>query len=101
MLFIRWVNKVDASVIVAIVSGVGTIIAAIVAFMGTKKSSLQAAEKDFRDTVVKENKELRSRVDELEDELMQANRRLLKLEAIIIKAGLTTDEEQTPPPNQS
>lgn len=84
----------DASVWVAIIGGIGSILAGIVGFMGTKKSTLQTAEKDFRDTIVSENKELRNRVDELEDELMIANRRLLKLEALILKAGLVIDDEE-------
>jgi hypothetical protein len=85
----------DASVVVAVVSGIGAILAACVGFMGTKKNSIQSAEKDFRDTIVKENKDLRARVDELEEELMQANRRWIKLEAIIIKAGLSIDDPGT------
>lgn len=84
----------DASVWVAIIGGVGSVIAAIVALMGTKKGTLQTAEKDFRNTIVGENKELRSRVSELEDELMDANRRILKLETIIVKAGLVINSEE-------
>lgn len=81
-------------VIVALIGGAGTIAGAVLGFLGTRKGSLAKAEKDFRDTIIKENKELRNRVDELEDELMAANRRLLKIEAICIKAGLVIDDEE-------
>lgn len=76
---------------VAVVSGVGTIIAGLVAFAGTKKSSLQEAEKDFRNTVLQENKNMRTRIDELEDEINKLNRRNIMLEAALIKAGLVPD----------
>lgn len=89
----------DASIVVAIVSGGGAIFAAVTGFVGSKKSTLHQAEKDFRDTVILENKTLRARVDELEDELLVSNRRLLKMEGIMIKVGLVVeDDEETPTP---
>ncbi len=87
----------DASVVVAIVSGAGAIFAAVTGFVGSKKSTLHQAEKDFRDTLILENKTLRTRVDELEDELLVSNRRLLKMEAIMIKAGLVMDDDEEAP----
>ena len=88
----------DTNVIVAIVSGVGTILAGLVAFAGTKKSSLAEAEKDFRNTVLEENKTLRTRIDNLEDEVTALTRRNIMLESALIKAGLVPDPPK--PPNE-
>lgn len=94
MFAIGRVSKVDTEVIVALIGGLGTLAGALLAFLGSRKSSLATAEKDFRDTIIKENKELRQRIAELENELLVAKRRLLKIEAICIKAGLVIDDDE-------
>lgn len=59
----------DASVTSAVVAGVGVILTAWIAFMGTKKGTLATAEKDFRSTIMADNEHLRKRIEELETKL--------------------------------
>lgn len=91
----------EPSVIVSLISGGGVIIAAFLAFLGSKKGSLATAESEFRKTILQENKDLRDRVDKLEKELAaerQARRaqELAQLRPITIEN--TVAVEATAPP---
>lgn len=59
----------DASITSAVIAGVGVILTAWLAFMGTKKGTLATAEKDFRSTIMADNENLRRRIEELETKL--------------------------------
>lgn len=59
----------DHSLTASIVAGIGVIMTAWLGFMGTKKGTLATAEKDFRTTIMEDNKQLRERVDSLEKKL--------------------------------
>ncbi|WP_422661711.1 hypothetical protein ACK8P5_26680 (plasmid) [Paenibacillus sp. EC2-1] len=85
----------DASILVAIISGVGTILVAAVGFMGAQKGTLASAEQNFRTTIIQENEKLRKRIDELEGENRVLQKGLLEMQTAMTKAGLvSTDEEE-------
>lgn len=75
----------DVSTISALIALAGVVFTGWIGLMGNKKGTLASAEKDFRATIMQDNKDLRERVDELEeriDELVRENTKLhLKLKA--------------------
>lgn len=74
----------DVSTISAVMALAGVMFSAWIGFLGSKKGTLADAEKDFRATILQDNKDLRERIEELEeriDELVRENTRLqIKLE---------------------
>jgi predicted RNase H-like nuclease (RuvC/YqgF family) len=97
----------DPTVAAALVSGIGALVVAILQHVSQRsqnkvqavsheRSQLSQDESNFRQLIVQENKDLRSRVDELEEENMRLQRKILKLEAALIKAGMVVidDDEE-------
>ena len=60
----------DESLVSALMAGIGVILAAWLGFAGSKKGTLATAEKDFRTTILEDNKQLRERVEQLETQLV-------------------------------
>ncbi len=73
----------DASTITAIIAAAGVVLSAWMGFLGNKKGTLANAEKDFRELILRDNENLRKRVDELEKVTQE-----LSKENTILKARL-------------
>ncbi len=69
----------DASTITAIIAASGVILSALMGYLGNKKGTLANAEKDFRELILKDNENLRKRVDELEKIVQEFSKENTKL----------------------
>lgn len=78
----------DASVVAAIIAGVGVIMSAWLGFAGNKKGTLATAERDFRETILEENKDMRVRMEEMEKTIsaVMLENRQLKMEIIQLRS---------------
>ena len=61
----------------------GVFLAALLGFLGNKKGTLASAEKDFRQTILQDNENLRKRIEQLE----QVNKEL-QTETATLKSGV-------------
>lgn len=87
----------DESLVSALMAGIGVILSAWLGFAGTKKGTLATAEKDFRSTILEDNKQLRSRVEQLETQLtaVMKENHLMNLKMIEITSTPVTNTTVT------
>ena len=81
----------DASVVTAIMAASGVVISAWIGFLGNKKGTLANAEKDFRELILRDNDNLRKRVDELEKIVQELSKENTKLKARLEPDGDNSD----------